>query len=230
MSDVIELKDVSREFRGERIIDGASLSLEASGVSALVAPNGSGKTTLMTIVAGLMKPTGGPVAYLGGDGPHDVALLLAGDKNLYMKNTVGENLLYLAALNGRSRRDIQVDLDETVSWFAEIEELWRKPVEVLSYGQKRMVALASAVVSGSRYLLVDEAAEGLDVSHVERLVSALRAVSRRRGVLVSSHDLRFVSRVTGSMIFLREGRVLREEIDSEAALRGRYTELFGEVA
>ena len=117
-----------------------------------------------------------------------------------------------------------------VSWFPELKALWRKTAESLSYGQKRLVSLASAVISRNRYLLVDEAVEGLDVANVERLVEALQKVSSRRSVLVSSHDLRFVSKVTDSVLFLSGGKVLREPIHSEDELRNRYSELFGEVA
>lgn len=230
MSVVIEVENVARTFKTERVIDNASFVLSSCGVSALVAPNGSGKTTLMSIIAGLMEPTEGRVLFSDGEGTSDVALLLAGDKNLYMKNTVMENLMYFAALNGYGRGDIQGDIDDVVSWFPELKALWRKTAESLSYGQKRLVSLASAVISRNRYLLVDEAVEGLDVANVERLVEALQKVSRRRSVLVSSHDLRFVSKVTDSVLFLSGGKVLRESIHSEDELRNRYSELFGEVA
>lgn len=153
-----------------------------------------------------MEPTEGRVLFSDGEGTSDVALLLAGDKNLYMKNTVMENLMYFAALNGYGRGDIQGDIDDVVSWFPELKALWRKTAESLSYGQKRLVSLASAVISRNRYLLVDEAVEGLDVANVERLVEALQKVSSRRSVLVSSHDLRFVSKVTDSVLFLSGGR------------------------
>lgn len=206
MSVVIEVKNVVRTFKTERVIDNASFVLSSCGVSALVAPNGSGKTTLMSIIAGLMEPTEGRVLFSDGEGTSDVALLLAGDKNLYMKNTVMENLMYFAALNGYGRGDIQGDIDDVVSWFPELKALWRKTAESLSYGQKRLVSLASAVISRNRYLLVDEAVEGLDVANVERLVEALQKVSSRRSVLVSSHDLRFVSKVTDSVLFLSGGR------------------------
>ena len=91
MSVVIEVENVVRTFKTERVIDNASFVLSSCGVSALVAPNGSGKTTLMSIIAGLMEPTEGRVLFSDGEGTSDVALLLAGDKNLYMKNTVMEN-------------------------------------------------------------------------------------------------------------------------------------------
>lgn len=115
MSVVIEVENVVRTFKTERVIDNASFVLSSCGVSALVAPNGSGKTTLMSIIAGLMEPTEGRVLFSDGEGTSDVALLLAGDKNLYMKNTVMENLMYFAALNGYGRGDIQGDIDDVVS-------------------------------------------------------------------------------------------------------------------
>lgn len=136
MSVVIEVENVVRTFKTERVIDNASFVLSSCGVSALVAPNGSGKTTLMSIIAGLMEPTEGRVLFSDGEGTSDVALLLAGDKNLYMKNTVMENLMYFAALNGYGRGDIQGDIDDVVSWFPELKALWRKTAESLSYGQK----------------------------------------------------------------------------------------------
>lgn len=120
---MIEVENVVRTFKTERVIDNASFVLSSCGVSALVAPNGSGKTTLMSIIAGLMEPTEGRVLFSDGEGTSDVALLLAGDKNLYMKNTVMENLMYFAALNGYGRGDIQGDIDDVVSWFPELKAL-----------------------------------------------------------------------------------------------------------
>lgn len=227
MATLVELRGVSREFRGELVIDDLSLTLGPSGVTALVAPNAAGKTTLMSMISGLMSPTGGSVAYTDGDSPKDVALLLAGDKNLYMKNTVRENVLYFAALNGHGREEVRNGLPGVYEWFPELGSLWNDVAETLSYGQRRLVALASAVMAQNRYLLVDEAAEGLDVAHARRLADALRKMSEGLGVIVSSHDLRFVSEVADVVLFLRGGSVIREDNPSEPALRGRYGELFG---
>lgn len=224
---MIELREVSREFKGELVIEGLSLRLEPRGVTALVAPNATGKTTLMSMIAGLLFPTSGSVAYTGGDSSRDVALLLAGDKNLYMKNTVGENIRYFAALNGLGAEGVREGVSGVREWFPEIRDLWDVVAESLSYGQKRLVALASAVIAQNRYLLVDEAAEGLDVAHVRQLADAMRKMSGERAVIVSSHDLRFVADVADVVLFLSEGRVIQEDAPSEGALRDRYEELFG---
>lgn len=229
MDILIELSNVSRRFKHELIIKNLTLSFSQNGITALVAPNATGKTTLMSILAGLMSPTSGFIRYTNGDDPKDVALLLAGDKNLYLKNTVKENIFYAAALNGHGSTEVKKSLPAIYEWFPELDSLWNAIAESLSYGQKRLVALACAVVAQNRYLLVDEAAEGLDVAHVEQLMHALRKMSADQAIIISSHDLRFVSECADDVLFLSDGDIIKYHAFSEATLRERYELLFGEV-
>lgn len=222
---MIEINNLQQQLKEKVILDKINLELETTGITALVAPNGAGKTTLLSIIAGIMEPTAGSIRFSDGDF-RDVTLLLAGDKNLYMKNTVAENVLYFAALNGKSRKQALNSINTVSEWFPELSDLWHSTVEVLSYGQKRLVAVATAVIANKKYLLIDEAIEGLDVEHVARLTDALRMLSRTQSIVVSSHDLKFSATVADHILFLANGHVITEPRLSETELRKRYATHF----
>lgn len=228
---MISLKGVSRSFGAKQVLRRIDLDLEPGCAYAVVAPNGSGKSTLLGLIAGIVSPTDGEVAFSPPDARRDVSLLLPGERNLYMKNTVGENLRLFAAMEAIPPAVLERRIRELPRDFRVVRDEWKTPVERLSYGQKRMVALASTVVTGKHCLLLDEPTEGLDPARVDGLADVVRHLSEDEGrtVVVASHDVRFLSRAVRRFVFLERGVCQLVDVPlDEVTLRRRYVERYGE--
>lgn len=93
---MIRIQQVTRRFGDQTILDHLSLDFEERHVHALIAPNGLGKTTLLGIIADILAPNEGRVIGTHTRRKPNTTILLSGENNLFMKNTVRENLRYLA--------------------------------------------------------------------------------------------------------------------------------------
>ncbi|MBK1659974.1 heme ABC exporter ATP-binding protein CcmA [Paracraurococcus ruber] len=174
-------------FRGERaVFAGLSFRLDAEGALLLVGANGAGKSTLLRLLAGLLRPEAGEVAWGGRDAFADRAAHAARLRYLSHQDalkpalTARENLGFFARLWGGEVEAALATLD--------LLPLADLPARVLSSGQKRRLALARLALAPAPLWLLDEPTVGLDAASVERL-GALLARHRARGgmVLAATH-------------------------------------------
>uniref|UniRef100_UPI001F01DFA1 heme ABC exporter ATP-binding protein CcmA n=1 Tax=Falsiroseomonas oryziterrae TaxID=2911368 RepID=UPI001F01DFA1 len=174
-------------WRGERaVFAGLSFSVATGGALLLTGPNGAGKSSLLRLVAGLIRPVEGRLAWNGEDAMSDLPAharrlryLSHGDA-LKPSLTARENLDFYARLWGGEVTPALAALG-----LADLADL---PVRVLSSGQKRRLALARLALAPAALWLLDEPTVGLDAASVERL-GALLAAHRRGGgiVLAATH-------------------------------------------
>jgi ABC-type multidrug transport system ATPase subunit len=108
-----------------------------------------------------------------------------------------------------------------------IGEVRNKLAESLSYGQKRLVTIFSAIITNAKCIIIDEASEGLDMLYANILKNMLRRSAGDRVVILASHDYNFVSRVSDKILFLKDGQLIEEhEQLSLEELQKRYIEVF----
>lgn len=185
---------------------------ESIGISG---PNGSGKTTLLRVVAGLDSPTKGTRIVSEKDPVPKVFMLFQNsERSLNPTMDIGaalDEVQYGNGLNEDSRHSFalwalgQVGLDESV--------LREKP-RVLSGGLRQRVCIARALLADPDLLILDEPTHDLDVLSVSSLADLLLMLQRtkRRTLIVASHDTRFVSAVTSRKIIMEAGQIV---MDSE---------------
>lgn len=172
--------------RGGRLVfAGLDFRIELGGACHLVGPNGSGKSTLLRLMAGLLPPLDGSIAWEGADSDRRIAWLGHGD-GLKATMTAFENVAFAAMLadptdaTDRSR-------DALVSMG--LEELSGTACRYLSAGQRRRTALAAVLASGARLWLLDEPTVGLDHAAVTRLEEAIRRHRAAGGMVVAATHL-----------------------------------------
>ena len=179
--------DVHAGYDGVPVLSGVSLDVAAGEVVALLGRNGAGKTTLLNALAGILRPTAGRVAVLGGGAGRPERLarrgltLLPEGRGLFLRLTGRENL----RLAGR-----RTSYDEVLGHFPELTPLLDRPAGQLSGGQQQQLALARALLTAPRLLLVDELSMGLAPLVVEELLRALRRAADEQGtgvLLVEQH-------------------------------------------
>ncbi|WP_119167520.1 heme ABC exporter ATP-binding protein CcmA [Algihabitans albus] len=166
-------------IRGDRaIFAGLGFSLEAGGLMLLIGPNGAGKSSLLRVLAGLLRPAVGRLAWNGQEvwddlGSHHERLRYLGHGEAVKPAlSAVEDLRFWAALRGLQAADI----DRALARF-DLADLADRPGRLLSAGQKRRLALARMTLGSAPLWLLDEPTVGLDHTSVERLA---RAVAEHR--------------------------------------------------
>ncbi len=228
MSDVlIELKNIEKRFAGVRALDDVSLTLRKGEIRCLAGENGCGKSTIIKIISGVYKPEAGDI-YIDGEpmahlSPIDAIRkgiqVIYQDFSLFGNLTVAENLTLNTSLRegrklvnwkrvrelGRQvldKLDVDIDLDEEVS--------------NLPTSGKQIVAIARAILSDARIIIMDEPTTALTNKEVETLFRIVRDVqSRGIAILFVSHKMREMLEISEQITILRNGRKVSEGAASE---------------
>jgi branched-chain amino acid transport system ATP-binding protein len=188
---LLELRNLTGGYAGTRVVRNLNVHVDAGEVVGLFGPNGAGKTTALLTATGLLRRLGGETVVCGhpidGRRPHEAAQLglafVPEDRALFVHLTVGENLRLGARGNrNRARRAVAV--------FPELEGILDRGAGLLSGGQQQLLAIARALASDPRLLVVDEMSLGLAPLVVTRLLDLVRDLADRQGMgvlLVEQH-------------------------------------------
>jgi ABC-2 type transport system ATP-binding protein len=215
---VIATRGLSKDYGSGRGLFELDLEVEPGEVFGFLGPNGAGKSTTLRLLLDLIRPTAGSARVLGLDTVSDSVAIrrrvgfLPGDLALYPKLTGRTVLDYLADLRGgvdcRVRESLVERFDVDVD----------RPVRELSTGNRQKLGLVQAFMHEPELLILDEPIAGLDPLVQQSFHALLGEVSREgRTVLLSSHTLSEVERVTHRLAILRHGRLV--VVDSVENLR-----------
>lgn len=202
-----------------------SFSIVEGEVYGLLGPNGAGKTTTIKMITGLVVPDAGRV-FLGGREPlrnrsalRQVGAVLEGNRNLYWRLTVQENLEYFGVLRGMGRKAARAAARH---WLQRFDLAGRAgtPVRKLSRGLQQRVALSVALMHEPKMVLLDEPTLGLDVESSEEVKEMIREISREgRAVLLTTHQLNVVQELADRVAIIDGGEVILEERTDELIRR-----------
>ena len=196
------------------ILRGVSLEVPAGSMTGLIGRNGAGKTTLMKTVMGLLKPGAGEVRFDGRDlaavPTYARARLGIGympeDRRLIPDLTVEENILLPAWAGGAA--DEQARFAKILGYIPEIRELGPRKGSQLSGGQQKLAALARALMSGTRLLLLDEPFEGVAPALAQRLAEVVRGLKDAgMTVILSESDLQHSERLVDRVVSIDRGAI-----------------------
>jgi len=200
---------LSRRHHNGRGVGPASLSVGPGEVQAVVGPNGSGKTTLLRCLATRTRPSAGRLSWFGTQDPKVARARLAVvfDATAHVDElSAEENLAFFA-----TARRVPGDSWAAALRAAAVAEVGADPLSRLSYGMRRRVLLAEALVGEPPLLLMDEPTLGLDVGGRQWLSEALLARSDRGlATCISTNDTDFVEQVATRVCFLVDGAVVRD--------------------
>ena len=221
---IITFENVSR-FYGEVLgVNRVNLTIPP-GVTSLVGPNGSGKTTLMNLMTGLLRPTEGQIRVLGVS-PQDPERLcrLVGyctQFDAFPKGLTGYKFLYaFLRMHGMSHAECDQRTRSSLE-LAGLSEAANRTVGAYSKGMRQRVKLAQAIAHDPRVVILDEPLNGLDpMARAEAIALFRQWGEQGRHVVVSSHILHEVDRISDQVILLSHGYVV-----AEGAIQGVRSEV-----
>ncbi len=181
---VLEVTGLHVHYGGIEALRGISLEVPAGEVVALIGANGAGKTTTLRAISKMLRPSGGAIRFLGEDVTHlpSHALVARGmahapeGRGIFLNLTVGENLA-LGAYLRRDRAAIAKDEERAFALFPILAERRSQVAGTLSGGEQQMLAVARALMSRPRLMLLDEPSLGLAPQVVERIFAVLRELN-----------------------------------------------------
>lgn len=225
---LIEMSGIAMRFGGIQALRGVNFHLDAGEVVGLIGDNGAGKSTLIKILSGVHAPDEGEIRVNGApvrfDGPmHAKALgieTVHQDRGLVPGFRVSENL-FLGRERTRFglllRRDMERHAREAVEGLGIEIRSFRTPVLTMSGGQQQAVAVARAVSSNPRIVIMDEPTAALGVKEVGKVLGMMcRLRERGVGVIFISHVLPEILGVTNRIVVLRRGEKVGDLATSDA--------------
>ena len=209
---MLEVKDLHVSIESVQVLRGLSLSLQNGAMSGLIGRNGAGKTSFMRSVMGHLQPSSGTMVFNGQDltklPPEARASLGIGympeDRGLVPELTVEENILIPLWVS--PHLNVKERLRFVYGVLPEVEAMLDRKALLLSGGQQKLVALARALVIGTKLLLLDEPFEGVAPALSIRLsdvISGLRDMDL--SVLIAQSDLNHSSSLVSQEVVIERG-------------------------
>ena len=238
---LLEVRNLTKTFGGIRAVEDCSFSVEPNTITALIGPNGAGKTTVFNMINGLHKPDSGEILFAGerisGLQPHKVTR--KGLSRTFQISRQLSDLTVLENLVVQSRRGSLLDLlkssvlheerDRAMELlrFVGIQDLADLAAGKLSYGQKKLMDLAAALMADPKLILLDEPAGGINPALLEVIIDRVQRL-RAEGVtfLIVEHNMDVVMNICDPVVVMAYGTVLAKgppaEIQKNQAVLEAY--------
>lgn len=217
---MLEVKNLEYTYEsGKKVLDGISLSTNNGAITMVIGENGAGKTTLFKNILGLLKREKGDIIVDGEELRYDKKSLLNYRKNVTMVFQDPDNQIFYSNVfddTAFTLRNLGYD-EETVKErvdnalrSANAYELKEMPVHFLSYGQKKRVAIASAIALGAQYILMDEPTAGLDPVSIGILKKTIGSIAKESSLLISTHDMEFCYEMADYIYVVKDAKIIKE--------------------
>ena len=213
----LRTEEISKTYRGRRVVDSVSVSVATGEVVGLLGPNGAGKTTSFYMIVGLVSPDSGHI-YLDTQEITPLAMYkrarvgisyLPQEPSVFRKLSVEDNLLAILETLPLSGRERYERLEALVDQMG-LDRVRKNKGYMLSGGERRRVEVARSLAIRPQFLLLDEPFSGIDpiqVLELQKIISDLRRDGI--GILITDHNVRETLAVTDRAYIINNGRIFR---------------------
>ena len=213
---MLQVENLSVSYGGVQAVRGVSLEVRQGGITALLGANGAGKSSTLLAIVGAVRPKEGRVVFEGRDitgTPPDklvvqgIAMIPEGAR-VFARQPVEQNLR-LGAYTVRDESVYRQRLDQVYALFPRLQERRAQLAGTMSGGERQMLAIGRALMSGPRLLLIDEPSLGLSPLLVEQVFDALAALNRESGlsVLLVEQNMAQALEVASRAYVMQSGRI-----------------------
>ena len=224
--ELLKVDRLTKSFGARQAVRGVSFSLDRGQATAFLGPNGAGKSTTLRMIAGFLEPDQGDAVIAG----HSILSrrtaaqmslgYLAEGAPLYLDLSVRAFLRFLARTHGLSAAKAKAAIDRVAS-DARIEDVLNRPIETLSKGYRRRVALAGAIVHDPPVLILDEPTDGLDPNQKIAMRALIARMSADKAILISTHQLDEVEAMCARVIVIDRGEIVADATPAALAATAR---------
>ncbi|AZU60131.1 ABC transporter ATP-binding protein [Neobacillus mesonae] len=212
MTSFINVKNISKSFKDQKVLKKISFSVEEGSITGLLGPNGSGKTTMIRLLNGVILPTDGEIVVGGfdpnknGDEIRKISGIVTESTSLYHEMSAYDNLMFFSELYG-------VKDDSRIDYLLEQFEMTEhkdKLVGTFSTGMKKRVALAKALLHRPKILFLDEPTNGLDPEGIQMVIGYLKKINKDENItiLICTHVLHQLETICDHYLFIQNGMLL----------------------
>jgi branched-chain amino acid transport system ATP-binding protein len=234
VSALLEVDGLVARYGRITALQGVSLTVDEGEIVTLIGANGAGKTTTLRAISGLVRPAGGTIRFDGRDitrlAPNEI--VRAGishspeGRRVFPRMTVRENL-ELGAYTRTSKSEIAADTERVLAVFPRLRERYEQRAGTMSGGEQQMLAIARALMSRPRLLLLDEPSLGLSPKLVQTIFQVIRDINERgTTILLIEQNARQALAIAARGYVLEVGTIAysgaASELAASEAVRAAY--------
>ena len=222
---MIALERVSKRYGATTVLDDVTVAFGDEGITALIGPNGAGKSTLLGLMGRLLKPDAGsvtidgrPAATASSAELAQILAVLRQDNHIAARLTVQDLVEFGRFPHSRGR----LSLDDRAHVERAIDYLDLAPyrdrfLDELSGGQRQRAFIAMVLAQDTKYVLLDEPLNNLDLRHQTSIMKLVRRMADELGlrVVVVLHDINFAARYADRIVAMRDGRIIADAPSNE---------------
>ncbi|CNH05446.1 putative iron ABC transporter ATP-binding protein [Yersinia thracica] len=215
---MIEITDINKKYQNTTVLNNINESIPSGGVTSIIGPNGAGKSTLLSIMSRLLTPDLGRVQYNGldvattsGDKLATILSVLRQENHFTSRLTVADLVGFgrypysKGRLNENDRQHIDAAME-----FLNLMPLKDRYLDELSGGQRQRAYVAMVLCQDTKYILLDEPLNNLDMKHCVAMMKQLRraADELNKTIILVIHDINFASAYSDHIIAMKDGEVI----------------------
>ena len=230
----LHAENITKTYRGRKVVNDISVTVNQGEIVGLLGPNGAGKTTSFYMIVGLIKPLSGQI-YLEDTDITKFPMYkraqsgigyLAQEASVFRKLTVEQNIKSVLELTKLSKQE-QHDRTEGLLEEFGLNHIRKNRGDLLSGGERRRTEIARALATDPKFVLLDEPFAGVDpvaVEDIQKIVSHLK--KRNIGILITDHNVQETLAITDRTYLMFEGKILKtgtpEELAQDEMVRKVY--------
>ena len=218
-NELFKLVNIAFQVGENKILNDITVNITSNGITGIIGPSGAGKSTFLRLLNKLISPSKGNIFYKGQDTKDLPSQIIRKEIGLVQQHpflfngTIKENLLYGPKIWAIEYSDN--DLYQLLQKVALGKEFINRQVDGLSGGEQQRVSLARSLANKPNVLLLDEPTSSLDINSEEIIEMTLKQLNQEGiKIIIVTHSLEQTERLTESLIFLREGKLI-EKINTE---------------
>lgn len=224
---ILKIENLTKSYGKHEVLKGIDLEIDKPGIYALVGPNGAGKSTLFNTIANLISPTSGTIEVVNKSNKNtDIfyeTSFLKDNRVLYDYLSGYDHLYFIQNAQKLPKERVKEVVDKLG-----IESYMSKRTGDYSLGMKQLLLIAMAILNKPKLMILDEPLNGLDPTAIIKVRKLFKELEERgTTILIASHTLSEIDRLTNKIMFLKDGKVIFEDEEQQnKTAEERYMNIF----